>query len=151
RGKTEEDPTPADLGRDETGDGGADESGNDPGGGHERQHAGAGGFGIAATEGDVRDGGDETAAKALDGAADDEDDHRRGETADEKTGGEAGDAGEKGNRGTAAVGLVAGDDEADQVGQHEGAEGPTVVGESAEVVDGGRHDGGDGEGFEGAA
>src|SRR5262249_58876559 len=118
RGETEEDPAPADVGGDQTGDGGADESGNDPSGRQQRQHAGADRFGIAATEGDVGDGTDETAAETLDGAAGDEDDHGRGETADEETGGEAGDTDDEGNRRTAAVGLVAGDGQGHQDGQH---------------------------------
>ena len=140
RDQAEEHPPPAEVAGHFRAEGRSDQTGNDPRGGEDGHHPSPQLIGEAAADGDVGDGGNGAGLEALEGAADNQDRHRRSQSADGEARREEDQAADVGRGRAPAIGLAAGGDVPDQPAQHEGAEYPAVEAEAAEVP---RHDGHD--------
>ena len=148
RQQPEEDEPPADVLPDRSGDGRADDAGQDPRRRQRREHPRPERFGQRPADGDVGDRLERPGAQALDEAGCHEDEHRRREAADQQADREQAEARGVRHRQTPAVDGAADDDDADERAEEERREDPAVQLDPAELVRDDRHDRRDREGLE---
>ena len=136
----EEDPAPIERVGHPPRQRGTDQARNDPRARGQRDHARRRRGWIGAGDRRVDDGTEGPDAEALDGAPGDHHRHRVGEAGDDHAGGEQDDADRERSARTAAIGVRAGERDADDVGQPERAECPAIEIQPSEVTHrGGKH------------
>ena len=130
----EEHPAPPDPRRDPLGQGRADHARHDPRRRQHGEHPRPLLHAVHPADRHVADRRHDAGAEALDEPTDDEDRHRRGQPADDQPDGEQHEPDDVGPPGTVAIGLLAGEDDADHRPEEERRRHPAVPGDAAEIL-----------------